>query len=187
MFIYNVKINGSKIFKYFFTGVIILIICILCIVLFRIFSGAGNANDSSCLPQNDVFEISSKNYTNVLKTVHDDIDTYVGMKIKFTGYVYRVSDLTDNQFVLARDMIISSDYQSVIVGFLCECDNAKDFDDEVTLADYIDFNRGKVAIKLRTILQYVGTNIFRNCINRDIFVNVTINNAISIKNNYGYC
>ena len=131
MFIYNVKINGSKIFKYFFTGVIILIICILSIVLYRIFSGAGNANDSSCLPQNDVFEISSKNYTNVLKTVHDDIDTYVGMKIKFTGYVYRVSDLTDNQFVLARDMIVSSDYQSVIVGFLCECDNAKDFDDEV--------------------------------------------------------
>ena len=131
MFIYNVKINGSKVFKYFFTGVIILIICILCIVLFRIFSGAENANNSSCSPQNDVFEISSKNYTNVLKTVHDDIDTYVGMKIKFTGYVYRVSDLTDNQFVLARDMIISSDYQSVIVGFLCECDNAKDFDDEV--------------------------------------------------------
>ena len=131
MFIYNVKINGSKVFKYFFTGVIILIICILCIVLFRIFSGAGKANNSSCLPQNDVFEISSKNYTNVLKTVHENIDTYVGMKIKFTGYVYRVSDLTDNQFVLARDMIVSSNYQSVIVGFLCECDNAKDFDDEV--------------------------------------------------------
>ena len=131
MFIYNVKINGSKVFKYFFTGVIILIICILCIVLFRIFSGAGKANSSSCLPQNDVFEISSKNYTNVLKTVHENIDTYVGMKIKFTGYVYRVSDLTDNQFVLARDMIVSSNYQSVIVGFLCECDNAKDFDDEV--------------------------------------------------------
>ena len=131
MFIYNVKINGSKVFKYFFTGVIILIICILCIVLFRIFSGAGKANNSSCLPQNDDFEISSKNYTNVLKTVHENIDTYVGMKIKFTGYVYRVSDLTDNQFVLARDMIVSSNYQSVIVGFLCECDNAKDFDDEV--------------------------------------------------------
>ena len=130
MFIYNVKINGSKVFKYFFTGVIILIICILCIVLFRIFSGAENASNSACLPQNDVFEISSKNYTNVLKTVHDDIDTYIGMKIKFTGYVYRVLDLTDTQFVLARNMIISSDYQSVIVGFLCECDNAKDFDDE---------------------------------------------------------
>ena len=26
-------------------------------------------------------------------------------------------------------MIISSDFQSVIVGFLCECENSKDFED----------------------------------------------------------
>ena len=32
--------------------------------------------------------------------------------------------------MLARDMIVSSNYQSVIVGFLCEADNAKDFADE---------------------------------------------------------
>lgn len=50
------------------------------------------------------------------------------MKINFTGYVYRVYDLKDNQFILARDMIISSDFKSVIVGFLCEYDKAKDFD-----------------------------------------------------------
>ena len=43
--------------------------------------------------------------------------------------MYRVLDLKENQFVLARDMIISSDYQSVIVGFLCEYDKAKDFQD----------------------------------------------------------
>ena len=51
MFVYNVKINGSKAFKYFFTGVVILIICILCIVLFRIFNGAQKSNNSGCLPQ----------------------------------------------------------------------------------------------------------------------------------------
>ena len=107
MFVYNVKINGSKVFRTFFIVVILLIICILGVVVFRIFTGAHNA--SSCLPQNDVAEISAKNYTNVLKTVHENIDNYVGMKIKFTGYVYRVSDLNENQFVLARDMIISSD------------------------------------------------------------------------------
>ena len=107
MFVYNFKINGSKVFRVFFTVVILLIICIMGVVLFRIFTGANNA--SSCLPQSDVSEISAKNYTNVLKTVHENIDNYVGMKIKFTGYVYRVSDLNENQFVLARDMIISSD------------------------------------------------------------------------------
>ena len=107
MFVYNFKINGSKVFRVFFTVVILLIICIMGVVLFRIFTGANNS--SSCLPQSDVSEISAKNYTNVLKTVHENIDNYVGMKIKFTGYVYRVSDLNENQFVLARDMIISSD------------------------------------------------------------------------------
>ena len=128
MFVYNVKINGSKVFKIFFAVVIILIICILGVVLFRIFSGANKA--SSCMPQNDVSEISAKNYTTVLKTVHENIDNYVGMKIRFTGYIYRVSDLNDNQFVLARDMIISSNSQFLVVGFLCEYKNAKDFPDD---------------------------------------------------------
>ena len=39
-------------------------------------------------------------------------------------------DLTDTQFILARDMIISSDFQYVIVGFLCEYEHAQDFANE---------------------------------------------------------
>lgn len=97
--------------------------------MYKVFTGANNSTrDESCLPnKNGVSQISPKNYTNVLKTVHENIDSYVGKKICFTGYVYRVLDLEGNQFVLARDMIINSNYQSVIVGFLCEYDNAKDF------------------------------------------------------------
>lgn len=97
--------------------------------MYKVFTGANNSTrDGGCIPnKNGVSQISSKNYTNVLKTVHENIDSYVGKKICFTGYVYRVLDLEGNQFVLARDMIINSNYQSVIVGFLCEYDNAKDF------------------------------------------------------------
>lgn len=128
MFIYNFKVNGSKIFKYFFTGIVLLIICMLVFVSAELFINAYNQeNVSSCMPQSDVSVISAKNYTNVLKTVHENIDTYVGKKIQFTGYIYRVLDLTDKQFILSRDMIISSDYQYVVVGFLCELNNAKDF------------------------------------------------------------
>ena len=130
MFIYNFKVNGSKIFKYFFTGIVLLIIVILIFVSIKLFTGAkNNRNISSCMPQDDVSIISTKNYTNVLKAVHENIDNYVGVKIQFTGYVYRVLDLTDTQFILARDMIISSDFQYVIVGFLCEFDKAQDFKD----------------------------------------------------------
>ena len=131
MFIYNFKVNGSKIFKYFFTGIVLLIIIILIFVSIKLFVGAKNdSNVSSCMPQNNISVISAKNYTNVLKAVHENIDNYVGVNIRFTGYVYRVLDLTDTQFILARDMIISSDYQYVIVGFLCEYENAQDFANE---------------------------------------------------------
>ena len=128
MFIYNMKINGSKVFKTFFILMIILLILMVGIVILKIFNGASNSEASnSCLPKNSINKIEAKNYSNILKTVHENIDNYVGTKINFTGYVYRVLDLNDNQFVLARDMIISSDFQSVIVGFLCECDTAKNY------------------------------------------------------------
>lgn len=130
MFVYNIKINGSKAFKYFFIGIVLLVIIIVGIVCFRVFYGASNSSEiSSCLPQNKVSTLSASNYTNVLKAVHDNVDNYIGTQIKFIGYVYRVLDLNENQFVLARNMIISSDFQYVVVGFLCECDNAKDFED----------------------------------------------------------
>lgn len=130
MFVYNVKINGSKTFKTIFIIMLLLLVCIIGIVVFKIFHGAANSEaNSSCLPKNKVCTITSSNYTNILKAVHENIDDYVGVKINFTGYVYRVLDLKENQFVLARDMIISSDFQSVIVGFLCECDTAKEYAD----------------------------------------------------------
>lgn len=130
MFIYNIKINGSKTFKAIFLGMLILLVCIIAIVMFKIFNGAANSEENStCTPKNAVSKIDAKNYTNVLKTVHENIDSYIGKKVNFTGYVYRVLDLNDNQFILSRDMIISSDYQSVIVGFLCEYSKAKDFED----------------------------------------------------------
>ena len=98
--------------------------------MYKIFSGANNSSRSnSCIPKNGISQISSKNYTNILKTVHENIDSYVGKKICFTGYVYRVLDLQENQFVLARDMIVNSNSQTVVVGFLCEYDEAKNFED----------------------------------------------------------
>lgn len=145
MFIYNIKVNGSKLFKYFFICVITLIVFILGIVIFKLFNGANKSNaKSSCIPQNNVTTISPQNYTNILKTVHENIDDYIGLKIHFTGYVYRVLDLKDSQFILARDMIISSDFQSVIVGFLCDYEKSKEFEDntwveitgEITKGDY---------------------------------------------------
>ncbi len=123
MFIYNVSLNKNKIFKISLIFFALLIVSIVSITSFRIF------NCSEAISKSNVQKISTSNYTNVLKAVHDNIDSYVGTKLNFSGYVYRLTDFKENQFVLARNMVISSDFQTVVVGFLCESNDIKNFSD----------------------------------------------------------
>ena len=124
MFI-NIKLG--KLFKVFFIIVTIIMLIFFAISIYRIFIKSRRATLST--NSSEIIEITPINYTNVLKAVHDDIDTYIGKKVHFTGYVYRVYDLSDTQFVLARNMIISSDNQAVVVGFLCNYEDSKNFND----------------------------------------------------------
>ena len=124
MFIYNVKISSGKFFKLILLLMIILVLIITGVAIYRTVSEASKKASTD-----DVYIIPVTNYTNVLKAVHEDLDTYIGQKISFSGYVYRVYDLTENQFVLARDMVVSSDFQTIVVGFLCEMEDARNFED----------------------------------------------------------
>ena len=129
MFIYNLKIDGNKLGKIFLGILLGIIIIITVIVVYRILgNNFFKTNDDTNSVK--VQELTVSNYTNVLKTVHDNIDDYVGMRVSFSGYIHRMVDFKENQFVLARDMVISSDLQTVIVGFLCECDDIKQYADK---------------------------------------------------------
>lgn len=128
MFVYNLKLNGNIIFRSILIFIIIFSFIILSISIYSIYQkGRFLVNDS--ITTSNPIAIDSKQYTNILEEVYNDVDTYVGQSISFTGYVYRLSDMADNEFVLARDMLINSDSQSVVVGFLCTSDSAKDFKD----------------------------------------------------------
>lgn len=129
MFIYNLKVSGSKIFKVFAVTVSIIVVILFILSIYKIFFGAKTNPTYDDYMSSTVASIDPKNYTNILKAVHEDIDSYVGTKFKFSGYVYRAIDFNDNQFVLARDMVISSDYQTLIVGFLCESEKIKNIND----------------------------------------------------------
>lgn len=122
MFVCNMKLNSKVIFRIIFSVLGILILIMLGIGCVRVFKNK-NANAEGN-KQEKVTAISANNFTNVLKTVHGNLDSYVGTKIKFTGFVYRLYDFSDEQFVLAREMIVSTDLQAVIVGFLCHLNNA---------------------------------------------------------------
>lgn len=128
MFVCNVKINGKLYFKIIMIIMGVIVLAIFGWSIYKLFLAKEeiiNTNDE--INHSNVTEITADNYTNILKAVHEDIDSYAGKEIKFSGYVYRVIDFSDNQFVLARDMIIDS--QSYVVGFLSEYNKIQDFED----------------------------------------------------------
>lgn len=129
MFVYNIKITNNKLFKLFIVVSILIMIILFSFAIYKIIGSNSTDTGDSCISTDTISEISTKNYTNILKAVHENIDSYIGKEIKFSGFVYRVYDLKDNQFVLARNMIISSDYQTVVVGFLCESNSIKSIED----------------------------------------------------------
>lgn len=130
MFVYNLKVDGGKIIKVVFIIAIIIAIVFFAVSAYKIFKKGSEMSVKDEVIK-DVYNITANNYTNILKAVHDNLDNYVGQKIHFSGYVYRVNDISENEFVLARDMIISSNLQTLIVGFLCKCENALEYDNRI--------------------------------------------------------
>ena len=142
MFVYNVKFNVKKLVKVLFVIIAIAISLYFVISAYKIYNNSFKVKDE--INEQNVMYLTAENYTNILKAVHDDPESYIGKKICFTGYVYRLIDFKDTEFVLARDMIISSDMQTLIVGFLCDSKDAKNFENqswveitgEITLGEY---------------------------------------------------
>ena len=142
MFICNVKVNSKLWFKIIMIVMALIVLGIFILSLYKLFGEqqqVSNLNEG--MQHSNVTEISPNNYTNILKAVHDDIESYLGKQIKFSGYIYRVFDLQENQFVLARDMLIDS--QSYVVGFLCEYDRIKDFNDGSWIEIIGSISKGK--------------------------------------------
>lgn len=130
MFIYNFKINGGRALKIIIVLLSLFMLGVFAISIYRIFFTEGKFLVKDKIQAKEVTEIETENYTNILQAVHDNPESYIGMKITFTGYIYRLIDFKEEQFVIARDMFINeSKTQSVVVGFLCQYKNADNFGD----------------------------------------------------------
>ena len=126
MFVYNFKLNKKAITKAFI-GVCLLIICLIIVYsVYIIYFRSTSTCDSN---QNEIIDLNETNYTNVLKSANENIDSYIGKKVRVTGYVYRLIDFDETQFVVARDMRFNKSSNSIIVGFLCKSKEASKFAD----------------------------------------------------------
>lgn len=126
MFIYNLKMNKKLLCRAFISVSLLIILCIIMYSIYIIFIRENKTCNSN---QNNVINLDETNYANILKSSNENIDSYVGTKVKITGYIYRLIDFSDNQFVIARDMRFNNNSNSLVIGFLCESKDAHKYSD----------------------------------------------------------
>ena len=114
MKIINLKLNLSKLILVFAILIIGILIAV-CILNQR---------------ENKTIELTNENYTYILKDCHENISKYIGKSITMSGYIFRIDDFTENQFVTARNMLIN-DTEAQIVGFLCSSNEIKNYENNI--------------------------------------------------------
>ncbi len=150
MFVYNVRLDGKNLFRRSFVIFLIIILSILIMSSIKVFNGAKTVGDS--IDTNKmIYEVDASNYTNVLKAVNDNIDDYIGVRFSFIGYVYTLPDFKENQFVLARDMIVTSNYQALVVGFLCESEEIKNYSENTWVEITGEISKGYYEMEIPVI------------------------------------
>jgi len=119
MFVCNVKVNIKKIM----IGLGIVAVAIAICLELGIFSKGSKKID--IYEENKLdYVITEANFTNMLKSIHENIDDNIGKTVKISGFVFTMPDFKDNYFVCGRNMILSGNEK--IVGFLCNYENASE-------------------------------------------------------------
>ncbi|MCL2383589.1 MAG: hypothetical protein FWC79_05575 [Oscillospiraceae bacterium] len=116
MFVYNIKLDSKNIVKVVFVVLCIIITLFFIYSTYQIITESFRVQDEVPVP--DVQVLTTGNYANVLRVVYNNLQDYLGIHVSFTGYVYRQSDFPPDEFVLARNLVVS-DTDIFILGFLC--------------------------------------------------------------------
>ena len=144
MFIYNFKVKGGILLRIIIIVLSLFMLGVFGISVYRIFISSGKFVVEDKIEAKDVTEIEGEDYANILQAVHNEPEAYIGMKVRITGYVYRLLDFEENQFVIARDMYINENKtQTVVIGFLSENKNANKFKDGTWVSITGTIQKGK--------------------------------------------
>lgn len=113
MFVCNLKLDLKKILLFCLIVAIVIVVAIEGINIFN--NSSSNHYD---------YVLDETNFTNYLKSIHDNIPENIGKTIKLSGFVFTLPDFKANNFVCGRNMILNNEEK--VVGFLCEYENTKE-------------------------------------------------------------
>lgn len=105
----------------------------------------------------------------------DDISEFCGIDRKLLDK----QEIKENYYYNFKTGIVSTNIKNIdcVINTVLECDN---------LSTLLLLNNN-VSIKIRTLLQYYGTNVIRNHFWHEAFIRYTMNKAFDIRNKLGQC
>lgn len=106
----------------------------------------------------------------------DDISEFCGIDRKLLDR----QEIKENYYYNFKTGIVSTNIKDIdcVINTVLEYDN---------LSTLLLLNNNNVSIKIRTLLQYYGTNVIRNHFWYEAFIRYTMNKAFDIKNSKGQC
>ncbi len=148
MFVFNIKVNFKKIVA------VIIVISITIALLVNIFSSNNSLISTVNSSSKHDYVLTTENYVENLKLLHENIDSNIGKTISLTGFVYRNDDFDNDIFVCGRNMIIES--LESVAGILCKSDDADILKDNqwveiIGVLEKTDYNGNMPIIKVTSI------------------------------------
>ena len=92
--------------------------------------GQGTVDKKELDIKNNVIQVNSKNFVFSLDEILGNPDKYEGEEIDITGFVYKVKDLKQNQFIIGRYMMICCVADMQIAGIRCNINNLGTYDND---------------------------------------------------------
>lgn len=94
---------------------------------------AKNKDINSKKIENGIIKVNDENYIATLDELMINPNNYVGKTIEITGFVFRDTDFSDNDFVIGRLSMICCAADMQIVGLMCNMENAKSLKNDTWL------------------------------------------------------
>lgn len=92
--------------------------------------GQGTVDKKELDIKNNVIQVNSKNFVFSLDEILGNPDKYEGEEIDITGFVYKVKDLKQNQFIIGRYMMVCCAADMQIAGIRCNINNLGTYDND---------------------------------------------------------
>ncbi|MFC7687223.1 TIGR03943 family putative permease subunit [Ureibacillus sp. GCM10028918] len=77
------------------------------------------------LQQSESIQMTEDMFSTYYEEINDNLESYIGKKIKLSGFVFKEEGLTSNQLVISRFLITHCIADASIIGFLTEFSGAK--------------------------------------------------------------